>query len=737
MALLSDLMDPRGEARFSDQVVAPRSAPAVRSVPAAQAFAARPASPARSPIPSFSEPDIPARVHPTATMRKTVNPGLDPRRGAFATGPAYSFNPFTQGVRAAARQVGISPVDLATAIGYETGGTYNPVKKGPVTPQWGQHQGYIQFGEPQAKAAGIDFSTPERAMQTQLGIGGGIANYLLGTGVKPGMGLADIYAAINTGGVSPERQRWTDAAAGGAPGTVAQKVAGMGDHARIATALLGGVTPTAPSPTASAARLAMVGGVKPGGYWQPFEAGKGGAHLGDPTYTDYSMRERVYTTDPSAKARGWPAVGFRNGKTIYAAPDYVRDEQGRYTMASEEAINKAIAADPYRVRPEMDEVQALHYIAKHLDMPTQDISAGGAGDVAAYTDAINAELARMGIDPTNVTVPIVHGKEFYALPGSVTPTMSTRGATETPTLASVMSSPRPQARQEDLLDPYIDQMLERPAWAPIKGLIHTNVDVDTREQAKRDAARAFLETGGDKDAAIAAMSEKYTPMAEAMQIPLKRSILEAAFPGPKVLAREQSERMAQPSGVPLPAFSPPTVATRGQPEIVNPYAVGGGLDATTAYTNPYAVGGGLAAAMGAGYPLPGAPQMPRDAIVPPATAATPVTTMGRIETAVNNLPILKGMRAADAALMAAYDKYWPEFMKGERVKYPEGWGDNGDVVTGDAGTGAGDWRRKWIEMFGPDSPILDLIGQQYPDISKLNAAEFEEFNKYWLSLGDG
>jgi hypothetical protein len=61
---------------------------------------------------------------------------------------------------------------------------------------------------------------------------------LADTGVKPGMGLKDIYSAINAGGVGRYGAR--DAQQGGAPGTVADKVEQqMGGHRTNAMNLLG------------------------------------------------------------------------------------------------------------------------------------------------------------------------------------------------------------------------------------------------------------------------------------------------------------------------------------------------------------------------------------------------------------------------------------------------------------------------------------------------------------------
>lgn len=137
------------------------------------------------------------------------------------------------GIQRTAQALGINPLDLATAISYETGGTFNPTQAGPTT-QWGQHRGLIQFGEPQAKRYGVDWNDP---LGSQLGENGAVANYLRDTGVQPGMGLLDIYSAINAGGVG--RYNASDANNGGAPGTVRDKVERqMSGHRRKAAELL-------------------------------------------------------------------------------------------------------------------------------------------------------------------------------------------------------------------------------------------------------------------------------------------------------------------------------------------------------------------------------------------------------------------------------------------------------------------------------------------------------------------
>lgn len=125
-----------------------------------------------------------------------------------------------------ANKLGIDPVDLATVISYETGGTFDPWKAGPTT-KWGQHRGLIQWGEPQARQYGVYEGMP---LQAQMDAAG---RYLVNAGVKPGMGLMDIYSAVNAGRVG--RYNASDR-----PGhTVRSHVAGMqGGHRNRAMALM-------------------------------------------------------------------------------------------------------------------------------------------------------------------------------------------------------------------------------------------------------------------------------------------------------------------------------------------------------------------------------------------------------------------------------------------------------------------------------------------------------------------
>jgi len=166
------------------------------------------------------------------------------------------------GIASTAQALGVNPVDLATAISYETAGTFDPAKKGPTT-QWGQHKGLIQFGEPQAKQYGVDWSDP---VGSQLGPDGAVAKYLRDTGVQPGMGLLDIYSAINAGGVG--KYGASDANNGGAPGTVRDKVQNqMAGHRAKAMAMF-----PEPQPTQAEQVVTSFGGNNPPPQGQPMNA---------------------------------------------------------------------------------------------------------------------------------------------------------------------------------------------------------------------------------------------------------------------------------------------------------------------------------------------------------------------------------------------------------------------------------------------------------------------------------
>ncbi|MDQ0392192.1 hypothetical protein [Labrys monachus] len=148
----------------------------------------------------------------------------------FQLSKAAVLNEIRRGAIDTANEIGVAPLDLLTAMYFETAGTLNPWKKGPTTNPGGRHIGLIQWGDAERNKYGI---TKDMLPYDQVRA---VGRFLQDRGVMPGMGLLDIYSAINAGHVGLYNR--TDAGNGGAAGTVADKVAGMADHAKKAQALL-------------------------------------------------------------------------------------------------------------------------------------------------------------------------------------------------------------------------------------------------------------------------------------------------------------------------------------------------------------------------------------------------------------------------------------------------------------------------------------------------------------------
>ncbi|WP_298967767.1 hypothetical protein [uncultured Methylobacterium sp.] len=178
---------------------------------------------------------------------------------------------------AAAQRIGADPLDLATVISYETGGTMSPGIRGGAG---NRHIGLIQFGIPEQQRYG---ASQGQSFGEQLGA---VESYLTDRGFKPGMGLLDLYSTINAG--RPGRYGASDAGNGGAPGTVADKVNfQMGRHRDKAAAFLGGdFTPQAPRGGGAPA---------PFGFTAPAAAnpGAGAAPEPAPAGDDYAEMSRL------------------------------------------------------------------------------------------------------------------------------------------------------------------------------------------------------------------------------------------------------------------------------------------------------------------------------------------------------------------------------------------------------------------------------------------------------------
>ena len=119
---------------------------------------------------------------------------------------ASTMNPeLAAAIIASAKRLGVDPLHIGTAISYETGGKFDPNL-------WGgkdkNYLGLIQFGPEERKKYGVKEG---QTVQEQMLAA---ENFLRDRGVKPGMGLMDIYSTINAG--SPGLYNRSDAANGGA-----------------------------------------------------------------------------------------------------------------------------------------------------------------------------------------------------------------------------------------------------------------------------------------------------------------------------------------------------------------------------------------------------------------------------------------------------------------------------------------------------------------------------------------
>lgn len=148
-------------------------------------------------------------------------------------------------VRRTSTNLGINPSDLATAMSYETGGRMDPNMWGG---KGGNYLGMIQFGPEEQQKYGVK---PGMSLDAHMSA---VENFLRDRGVKPGMGMLDLYSTINAG--SPGHYNASDANNGGAPGTVADKVGEqMAGHRARANTILGG-DPGTPDTIAPPVQLA-------------------------------------------------------------------------------------------------------------------------------------------------------------------------------------------------------------------------------------------------------------------------------------------------------------------------------------------------------------------------------------------------------------------------------------------------------------------------------------------------
>lgn len=184
-----------------------------------------------------------------AAQREGYTAGLE--HGSSAAVPTSHMNPAPGGggvevaggnagaLVASARRLGVDPMDLATVISYETSGRFSASIRGGKNDK---HIGLIQFGEEEQKKFGAHQG---QTFTEQLGA---VERYLKARGLKPGMGLMDLYSTINAG--RPGLYHRSD----GPGATVRSHVAAMRDpegHRRNAEKFLRGalnVSPAAAAP---------------------------------------------------------------------------------------------------------------------------------------------------------------------------------------------------------------------------------------------------------------------------------------------------------------------------------------------------------------------------------------------------------------------------------------------------------------------------------------------------------
>ncbi|WP_422028201.1 cell wall hydrolase [Roseovarius sp.] len=258
-------------------------------------------------------------------------------------------------------------------------------------------------------------------------------------------------------------------------------------------------------------RLGMIGGVKNDrDVYQGFDA-KGRAHASNPEYADYSQLFREYRFNSPDDS--WIAVGKRDGKTVYAAPDYARDESGNYLSVSA-AEAERLAQDRGSIIPTRDEVKAVYDKAKRVRMPTSaDFGKkGGEGTSEEYTALVTQRMRDEGIGPGDA---VVHGKEFYAEATSGQGSSQAGGGLRQPRgLDIVMNSENPFATTDTQGNVTVRSAGKTEADASKKkraeillGIIgNPDVDYDTRRRAASNLDKLM-----EKDDKINLEGEEWIP----------------------------------------------------------------------------------------------------------------------------------------------------------------------------------------------------------------------------------
>ena len=113
--------------------------------------------------------------------------------GGAAKAASFKLSSKGQALVAAAQKLGVSPLDLATIIGFETAGSYSPSKRGGAG---GNYMGLIQFGGPERKQYGAN-SGQSFEEQVQGPVVRFFQDRFKGVGRSTqGAGLLDLYRTV-------------------------------------------------------------------------------------------------------------------------------------------------------------------------------------------------------------------------------------------------------------------------------------------------------------------------------------------------------------------------------------------------------------------------------------------------------------------------------------------------------------------------------------------------------------
>ena len=131
-----------------------------------------------------------------------VDNGQRLRNSTRRSMPGGNLNSQRQALEIAAADLGVDPIDLATIIGFETAGTYDP---GVVGGEGNNYQGLIQFGIPERQAYGV---VPGMSFEEQLL--GPVVSYFKDRFAKVGMStqgatLEDLYTTVLAGNPKANR----------------------------------------------------------------------------------------------------------------------------------------------------------------------------------------------------------------------------------------------------------------------------------------------------------------------------------------------------------------------------------------------------------------------------------------------------------------------------------------------------------------------------------------------------